>query len=117
MGLSINIREIEGVIVLDLRGNIPLEDFQKRTLENQVKELLAGNKKKILLNLANYAIWSLRQWELGSLVRVLVCVRDQGGQLKLVNVSKRIQHILVLARLITVFEIYATEEEALASFK
>ena len=114
MALGINIRETQGIAVLELNGRLVLGQ-ECDTLRNHVKQLLASNKKKIVLNLrkVNYS----DSVGLGCLAAAFTSIRNQDGELKLIEPSKRVQEVLDLTRLNTIFEVYATEEDALASFK
>ena len=84
------------------------------TLVNAASSLLAGGQKHILLNLQQVKSISARG--LGELVSTLVVVRDNGGQLKLLNQTKKIHDLLTITKLLTVFESFDNEEKAVASF-
>ena len=112
--LSIKIRETQGVTVLDLKGKITLGEACD-SLRELLKQLLAANKNKTLLNLAQ--ITFIDAMGLGTLTRALVWARKKGGELKLAAPSKQVHRALEVTGLITAFEVYASEEEALASFK
>ncbi len=114
MDLSINVREIEGITLLELTGHFTAPEGYA-SVRKQVKQLLATNKTEILLDLAKVTV--LDSGGLGTLVETFVSTRRRGGERKLVNVTEKIRKPFVLTRLVTFFEIYANEHEALASFK
>lgn len=114
MSFNIKMRETQGVAVLELRGAFTLpEDYA--CLRAQVKELLAAEKKKILVDMAGLS--SIDSGGIGTLVEALVSIRKWGGELKLVHVSEKIKKPFLLTNLATFFEMHASEEEALASFQ
>ena len=113
MSFSIKTRESQGVAVLELRGALTLpEDYA--CLRAQVKELLATQKKKILMDMAKLDV--IDSGGLGTLVEALVSIRKWGGELKLVHVEEKIKKPFLLTNLATFFEMHGSEEEALASF-
>ena len=112
--MKISSREVQEVTVLDLSG-----DFSRRetyvSVRERVRGLLADDKKKILINLAG--LERMDSGGLATLVEAFVSTRKQDGALKLVNVSDRIRKLLTLTKLVSLFEIHDTEEQALASFQ
>ncbi len=110
--MKINTRETQGVTIVDVAGDMPIGD---RTLLEQVKELLAASKRQILVNLAN--VTHMSDFGLGHLVSSWVSCRKQGGDLRLLNPRGQVQEFLKDSKLIAVFQIYATEDEALRSFE
>lgn len=113
MKLNIQAREVHEVAVLDLSGKIVLGE-ECSSLREQVMQLLAANKNKILLNLGEVS--HVDSSGIGLLVEAVLFTAKQGGQLKLVNPSRILVNTLSIARLLSAFEIYANEAEALASF-
>jgi anti-sigma B factor antagonist len=111
--MDIKERVVNGVSVLDLSGKIVLGEGDGQ-VRDRIKDLLADGQKKILLNLGevNY----IDSAGLGALISSYTTVKRQGGQLKLENLTKRIQDLLAITKLITVFETFDNEAEALASF-
>lgn len=111
--MDIKERVVSGVSVLDLSGKIVLGEGDGQ-IRDRIKDLLADGQKRILLNLGdvNY----IDSAGLGALISSYTTTKRQGGQLKLVNLTKRIQDLLAITKLITVFETYDNEAEALASF-
>jgi anti-sigma B factor antagonist len=113
MSMNIKIRHVEGVTVMDLSGKITLGEGSI-ALREAVREALAAGSKKILLNVAdvNY----VDSAGLGELVGAYTSVKNAGGNLKLLNISKKIKDLLVITKLVTVFEVRDDEKEAIASF-
>lgn len=114
MQLSINERETQGVTVLDLSGRIVLGEECNR-LREQVKQLLAADKKKILFNLRE--VNRVDSSGIGVLVEAAILTAKEGGQFKLVNLSRLLYNTLAMHRLLPAFELHDTEAEALASYK
>lgn len=111
--MDIKERVVSGVSVLDLSGKIVLGEGDGQ-IRDRIKDLLADGQKQILLNLGdvNY----IDSAGLGALISSYTTTKRQGGQLKLVNLTKRIQDLLAITKLITVFDTYDNEGQALASF-
>ena len=111
--MDIKERVVKGVSILDLSGKIVLGEGDVQVKE-RIKDLLADGQRRVLLNLAevNY----IDSAGLGTLISSYTTARREGGSLKLVNLTKRIQDLLAITKLITVFETFDNEAEALASF-
>jgi anti-sigma B factor antagonist len=111
--MDIKERVVGGVSVLDLSGKIVLGEGDVQVKE-RIKDLLSDGQRRILLNLAevNY----IDSAGLGTLIGSYTTAKRDGGSLKLVNLTKRIQDLLAITKLITVFETFDSEAEALASF-
>jgi anti-sigma B factor antagonist len=107
-------REIGDVTVLDLDGRITFGEGGA-ALRDAIREKLSNGKSKILINLAgtNYMDTS----GLGELVRGYRAVKGQGGELKLLNLSKKVTELLQITKLYTIFDIHTDESQAVASFK
>jgi len=114
MQLSINTREKQGVVVLDVSGRIVAGE-ECDSLRNKIKELLTSNQKKIFLNLGEVA--RVDSTGIGILVEAVINTVREGGHLKLVNVPRLIRSILSTHRLLQAFEIYDNEEAALVSLE
>ena len=114
MPLKITSREVNTVTVVDLEGKLILGE-ECNALRQQVKQLLATNKKKILLNLGN--ITFIDSTGVGTLVSAFTSTKAQEGELKLVNLTKKFYETLQVTRLLTVFEVFTNEANALASFQ
>ena len=111
--MDIKERVIGGVSILDLSGKIVLGEGDMQ-IKDRIRDLLADGQKRILLNLAdvNY----IDSAGLGALISSYTTTRRDGGNLKLVNLTKRIQDLLAITKLITVFDTFEDEKEAVASF-
>ena len=113
MSLKASSREIDGVIVIDLDGRITLGDGSA-LLRELIREHLDKSHKKLVLNLA--AISYLDSTGLGELVSGYRLVKSQGGELKLLNLNKKVSDLLQVTKLYTVFDIHNDETQAVASF-
>lgn len=111
--MDIKERVVGGVSILDLSGKIVLGEGDVQ-VKDRIKDLLSDGQRRILLNLSevNY----IDSAGLGSLIGSYTTVKRDGGSLKLVNLTKRIQDLLAITKLITVFETFDSEAEALAAF-
>jgi len=112
--MQIDERQVDGITVLDLKGKVTLNEGDE-VLKDKINSLLMQEKKKILLNLADVPY--IDSAGLGEIVRTYTTVSRQGGQLKLVNLTKRITDLLMITKLLTVFETFESEPDALKSYK
>jgi anti-sigma B factor antagonist len=113
MDLNINRREKQGVIILELNGRVVTGE-ECESFRHQIKELLASRQMSILLNLGE--VTRIDSTGIGALVESVILTAKQGGRLKLFGVPRLIRNILSTHRLLQAFDIYETEEEAVASF-
>jgi len=106
-------RDVSGVTIVDLSGKITLGEGGM-TLREEVRKLLAEGKKKIVLNLGevNYIDSS----GLGELVSAYTAVKNAGGELKLLNLTSKVRDLLVITKLVTVFDVKDDEASAVSSF-
>ena len=111
--MQIDERIVSGVTILDLKGKITLGEGDE-ALRDHISGLLQKGQKKILLNLEGVPY--IDSAGLGEVVRTYTTVSRQGGQLKLVNLTKRITDLLMITKLLTVFETFDAEPEALKSY-
>jgi anti-sigma B factor antagonist len=111
--MQIEERIVDDVTILDLKGKMTLGEGDE-LLKDKIGSLVNQGKKKILLNLE--AVPYIDSAGLGEIVRTYTSISRQGGRLKLLNVSKRIQDLLVITKLITIFDSYDAEDEAVKSF-
>ena len=111
--MQIDERAVGEVTILDLKGKITLNEGDE-VLKDKINSLIMQGKKKILLNLADVPY--IDSAGLGEIVRTYTTVSRQGGQLKLVNLTKRITDLLSITKLLTVFETFDNEAEALKSY-
>ena len=114
MSMKASTRQIDGVTVVDLSGRITLGEGSV-VLRDAVRELLSKGNKKILVNLAdvNYIDSS----GIGELVSAFTTVRNQGGELKLLNLTKKVHDLLQITKLYTVFDVHDNEVAAIESYK
>jgi anti-sigma B factor antagonist len=111
--MHIEQRSVGDVTIIDLKGKMTLGEGDE-LLRDKVNSLVQQNLKKIILNLAEVPY--IDSAGLGEIVRTYTTVSRQGGQLKLLSVTKRINDLLVITKLAQVFEMYDTEKDALGSF-
>jgi len=113
VSLKLSTRQVDGITVLDLSGRITLGDGSVK-LRDSVRDLLSKGSKLILLNLGdvNYIDSS----GIGELVSAYTTVRNQGGELKLLNLTKKVHDLLQITKLYTVFDVKDDEASAIASF-
>ena len=111
--MHIEERSVESVMVLDVKGKITLGDGDQ-LLKDKVNSLVQQGHIKILLNLAGVPY--IDSAGLGEIVRTYTTVSRQGGSLKLVNLTTRITDLLSITKLLTVFETFDSESEAVRSF-
>jgi anti-sigma B factor antagonist len=106
-------KESGGVTVLELHGRIVLGE-ESNALRERVKALLAGGKTKIILNMAN--VTYMDSTGLGTLMASHQSARSQGASLRLAQLGAVFMELLKATRLLTVFDVYPTEAEAVHSF-
>ena len=111
--MQIEERVVNNVTILDLKGKITLGEGDE-VLKDKINSLIQQDRKKILLNLGEVPY--IDSAGLGEIVRTYTTVSRQGGKLKLLNLTKRIQDLLAITKLLTVFETYESEPDALKSF-
>jgi len=111
--MKATIRYVNGVTIVDVRGRITLGEGSV-VLRDTVKHLLGKGQKKILLNLGdmNYMDSS----GIGELISAYTSVRNQGGELKLLHVTKKVSDFLQKTKLYTVFGVMDDEADAIAAF-
>ena len=107
-------RVIGDITVLDLKGKMTLGEGDE-LLKDKINSLIHQGQKKLLLNLEGGPY--IDSAGLGEIVRTYTTVSRQGGNLKLVNLTKRITDLLSITKLLTVFETFDNEPEALKSFQ
>ena len=107
-------RRLDDVVILDLSGRITIGEGTL-ILRDRIQKLLKGGDRKFLLNLAD--VDYIDSSGLGELVSSFTTVRNQEGQLKLLNLTRRVQDLLQITKLLTVFEAFNSEAEALKTMK
>jgi anti-sigma B factor antagonist len=111
--MQIDQRAVGDVVVLDLKGKITLGEGDE-LLKDKVNSLVNQGHRKIVLNLADVPY--IDSAGLGEIVRTYTTVSRQGGSLKLLNLTKRITDLLSITKLLTVFETFESENDAVRSF-
>jgi anti-sigma B factor antagonist len=114
VSMKASTRQVEEVIVMDLSGRITLGEGSV-VLKDNIRELLAKGNKKILLNLGN--VNYIDSSGIGELVSAFTTVRNQGGELKLLNLTKKVHDLLQITKLYTVFDVKDDEATAIKAFK
>ena len=114
MTMKANTRQVDGVTIVDLSGRITLGEGSV-LLRDTVRDLISKGNKKILLNLGevNYIDSS----GIGELVSAFTTVRNQGGELKLLRLTKKVHDLLQITKLYTVFDVNDDEATAIKAFK
>ncbi len=111
--LDIKERKRDGIIILDLKGKITIGEGDRK-LREKVISLIDNGEKKILLNMARVSY--LDSSGTGEIVSLLMKVRKKGGELKLLSLSQKIKDIFQIAQLLSIFDYYTDEEEAIKEF-
>lgn len=112
--MQIEERNVGEVTVLDLKGKMTLGEGDE-LLKDKINSLIHQGQRKLLLNLEGVPY--IDSAGLGEIVRTYTTVSRQGGSLKLVNLTKRITDLLSITKLLTVFETFDSEKDAVASFE
>ena len=111
--MEIEERSAADVTLLDLKGKMTLGEGDE-LLKDKINSLAMQGRRKIVLNLADVPY--IDSAGLGEIVRTYTTISRQGGQLKLLNLTKRIEDLLSITKLLTVFETYDNEADAVRSF-
>ena len=112
--MKIQERVLENVVVVDLNGKLTIGEGDE-LLREKINSLMQQGHTNLLLNLGEVPY--VDSAGLGEIVRTFTTVKHQGGTLKLVNLTKRIKDLLTITKLLTVFDTYESEAEAVGSFK
>jgi anti-sigma B factor antagonist len=113
VSLKISTRQVDGITIVDCSGRITLGEGSV-TVRDNVRELLSKGHKKILLNLGD--VGYIDSSGIGELVSAFTTVRNQGGELKLLNLTKKVHDLLQITKLYTVFDVKEDEATAIKSF-
>src|SRR5579863_10415809 len=113
MELKIKLRTIDGIAVVDCAGRLIFGD-EAASLRETVKKIIPENKK-IVVNLAD--VTYIDSGGLGTLVALYTTARSAGGTIKLASLTKRVGDLLQVTKLLTVFDVYDNEKQALESFR
>ena len=111
--MRIDTRTANGVTILDVHGKITIGEGSAE-IRNRVRDLLQSGRKNILLNLSDVSY--VDSSGIGELVSCYTTVANQGGRLKLLGLTRKVQELLAITKLLTVFESYEDEHKALASY-
>ena len=113
MSLKMRTRESNGVMIVDLTGQITLGEASA-AVRDEVRDQVGHGFNKILLNLAD--VTYIDSAGLGELTAAYTSVKNRNGQLKLLNLTKRVHDLMQITKLYTVFDVYDDEKKAVASF-
>ncbi len=113
MSMKASTRQVDGVTIVDLSGRITLGEGSV-VLRDTVKDLLGKGQKKILLNLGDVSY--IDSSGIGELVSAFTSVRNQGGELKLLHLTKKVHDLLQITKLYTVFDVKDDEATAITAF-
>jgi anti-sigma B factor antagonist len=111
--MTIETRTVNGVTILDIHGKITIGEGSAE-IRNKVRDLLQAGRKKILLNLGDVSY--VDSSGIGELVSSYTTVTNQGGDLKLLSLTRKLRELLAITKLLTVFETFDDEEKAVASY-
>ena len=111
--ITITERQAGDVTILDLDGKVTIGEGSV-ALRSTIRRVLGEGKSKLLLNLGR--VGYIDSSGIGELVSSFTAVNKEGGTLKLLNLTEKIQDLLAITKLLTVFDVYEDEGEALASF-
>jgi anti-sigma B factor antagonist len=112
--LNISERQAGDITILDMDGKVTIGEGSV-ALRTTIRRLLGEGKKKILLNLGR--VGYVDSSGIGELVSSFTAVNKEDGSLKLLNLTQKIQDLLAITKLLTVFDVFENEGEALSSFK
>ena len=113
MSVKLTTRQVGDVTVVDVAGRITLGEGSS-VLRDAMRDLVSKGQKKILLNLGDVSY--IDSSGIGELVSGFTSVANAGGQLKLINLTKRVKDLLQITKLYTVFEVFDDEAAAVRSF-
>ena len=114
MTMKASTRQVDGVTIIDLSGRITLGEGSV-VLRDTIRNSIGQGTKKILLNLGD--VTYIDSSGIGELVSAYTSVRNQGGELKLLNLTKKVHDLLQITKLYTVFDVKDDEASAINAFK
>ena len=114
MSMTITKRQLDDVVILDLAGRITIGEGTIM-LRQRIHQMLEAGDRKFLLSLAD--VDYIDSSGLGELVSSFTTVKNQEGALKLLGLTRRVQDLMQITKLLTVFDVYDDEAEALKSFR
>jgi len=113
MSLKLNTREVKDILIIDLSGQLTMGEAVA-SVRDEIQDEVSQGARKVLLNLAGVSY--IDSAGLGELIAAYTSVKNRGGQLKLLSLTKRVHDLLQITKLSTVFELHDDEKEAIASF-
>jgi anti-sigma B factor antagonist len=113
VSMKASTRQVDGITIVDLSGRITLGEGSV-VLRDTIKDLLGKGQKKILLNLGDVSY--IDSSGIGELVSAFTSVRNQGGELKLLHLTKKVHDLLQITKLYTVFDVRDDEAAAITAF-
>ena len=112
--IKLNRRDRNGVTILEISGRL-MGGPDAELLQKTLRDLVAEGRTRVVVDLGQVA-W-VNSSGLGTLIAAYTTLKDKGGSLKLLNVSRRIEQILAVTKLSTVFEAFSDEDQVVASFR
>jgi anti-sigma B factor antagonist len=113
MSVKMDTREVKGIVIVDLNGRLTMGEACA-AIRDEIRDQVGQGFHKILLNLAE--VTYIDSAGLGELTAAFTSVKNRGGALKLVNLTKRVHDVMQITKLYTVFDVFDNEQKALASF-
>lgn len=113
MTMKASTRQVDGITIVDLSGRITLGEGSV-VLRDTIRDLIGKGDRRILLNLGD--VTYIDSSGIGELVSAFTTVRNQGGELKLLNLTKKVHDLLQITKLYTVFDVKDDEANAITSF-
>jgi len=113
MALHLDAKDVDGVTVLTLAGRVTLGD-ESSQLRSKIKELLGQGKKSLVFDLGSVSY--VDSAGLGTLVAGYTSARNEGGEIRLANVTKKLGELLNITKLVTIFSVYDSAADAVKSF-
>ena len=113
MSVKLTTRQVNEVTVIDVSGRITLGEGSS-LLRDELRSLIGSNRRMILLNMADVSY--VDSSGIGQLVAALTTVNSLGGQLKLLNLTKRLKELLQMTKVISIFEVFDDEKKAVVTF-
>jgi len=113
MSVKMDTREVKGIVIVDLNGRVTMGEACA-AIRDEIRDQVAQGFLRILLNLAEVSY--IDSAGLGELTAAFTSVKNRGGQLKLVNLTKRVHDVMQITKLYTVFDVYDDEKKAIAAF-
>ena len=114
VSMKVIVRLVDSVTIMDVSGRITLGEGCTQ-LRELIREQLGKGNKNVLLNLGDVSY--IDSSGIGELVSSYTAVSNQGGQLKLLNLTKKVQDLLQITKLYTIFDVHDDEAKAITSFK